>query len=117
MSNLKSDSLGQIIRLTWNAPFSLDITGVDPDIWYHVTVTVDNYPLNITSDSIPFNTYFVNTPEFNFTHDGANTSVIYQFKVTPINGAGSGTASAPVTGYFIGRKLFFNKIFVTLLIK
>lgn len=104
VSNLTSQSLGQVIRLTWNAPFSLDITGVDPDIWYHVDVTVDNDPFNNSSDSIPFNTYFVNTPEFNFTHNSTNTSVMYQFKVTPINGAGDGTASAPVTGYFCGRK-------------
>ena len=119
VSNLKSDSLGQVICLTWDAPPSLDITGVDPDIWYRVDITVDNNPFNNSSGTIPFNTYFVNTPEFNFTQGSANTSVIYQFKVTPINGAGNGTTSAPVTGYFIGRKLLllFNKYFVTLLIK
>ena len=119
VSSLTSGSFGQVIHLTWDAPPSLDITGVDPDIWYRVDITVDNNPFNNSSDSIPFNASFVNTPEFNFTHDSANTSVIYQFKVTPINGAGNGTTSAPVTGYFIGRKLllFFNKYFVTLLIK
>ena len=103
VSNLKSDSLGQIIHLTWDAPFSLDITGVDRDIWYRVDITVDSNPFNNSSGTIPFNTNFVNTPEFNFTHNNANTSV--EFKVTPINGAGNGSTSAPVTGYFIGRKL------------
>ena len=118
MSNLRSQSLGQVIHLTWDTPPSLDITGVDPNIWYRVDITVYNNPFNNSSGTISFNTYFVNTPEFNFTHDSANTSVIYEFKVTPINGAGNGTASAPVTGYFIGCKLLlFNKYFVTLLIK
>lgn len=98
VTNLTTDSLGQVIRLTWDAPPSLDITGIDPDIWYRVDITVDNDPFNNFSDSIPF--YFVNTSEFNFTQGSANTSVIYQFKVTPINGAGNGTTSAPVTGYF-----------------
>ena len=97
VSNLRSESLGQVIRLTWGAPSSLDITGVDPDIWYRVDITVDN---------TPFNTVFVNIPEFNFMVDNeTSTSVIYQFRVTPINGAGDGTTSTPVTGYFSGREL------------
>ena len=105
VSNLKTESLGKVIRLTWDAPFSLDITGIDPDIWYRVDITVDNNPFNNSSDSIPFNTYFVNITEFNFINNGANTSVIYQFRVTPINGAGDGTTSTPVTDYFSGREL------------
>ena len=57
-------------------------------------------------DSTLFNTFFVNIPEFNFMVDNkTSTSVIYQFRVTPINGAGDGTTSAPVTGYFSGREL------------
>ena len=102
VTSLKNESLGQIIRLTWNAPFSLNITGVDPDIWYRVDVTVDNISLNNYSIST-----IVNIPEFNFTMDdynGTNTSVLYQFRVTPINGAGNGTTSDPVTGYFGGRE-------------
>lgn len=102
VTNLKNESLGQVIRLTWDAPFSLDITRVDPDIWYRVDTTVGGVPLSTYSIST-----IVNVPEFNFTIDdynGTNTSVIYQFRVTPINGAGNGTTSAPVTGYFGGRE-------------
>ena len=44
VNNLKNESLGQVIHLTWNAPFSLDITGVDPDIWYRVDITVTDGP-------------------------------------------------------------------------
>ena len=95
VSDLRTENLGEVIRLTWNAPPSLDITGVDIDIQYRVDVTVG---------SNPFNTYFVNTTEFNFTQNSTNTSVIYQFRVTAINGAGNGSMSAPVTGYFIGCK-------------
>ena len=105
VSNLESESLGHVIRLTWDAPFSLDITGVDPDIWYHVDITVNKDSFNTSSDTIPFNTHLVNISQFNFMNNGTNTSVIYEFRVTPVNGAGNGTTSTPVTGYFIGGKL------------
>ena len=98
VNNLKSESRGQVIQLTWDAPFTLDITGVDPDIQYRVYITVANISLN---------TYSINLNEFNFTMDdynGTNTSAVYEFRVIPINGAGDGTTSFPVTGYFSGRK-------------
>ena len=100
MSNLKSESLGQVIHLTWDAPFSLDITGVDPDIWYHVDITVNNNSFSTYDD--------INVMEFNFTmadYTDTNTSVVYEFRVTPINGAGAGVTSDPVTGSFTGREL------------
>ena len=108
VGNLKSESLGQVIHLTWDAPFSLDITGVDPDIWYHVDLTVDKDSFNISSINPYFITSTVNVSEFTFKvddHNNTSTSVIYEFRVTPINGAGNGTTSAPVTGYFSGREL------------
>lgn len=89
-------SLVDVVCLKWVDPLSLDITGVDLDFWYCVDVTV-----------VSLSTYHfmkvVNIPEFNFTvADGidTNTSVIYQFEVTPINGAGDGVTSSPVTGFF-----------------
>ena len=94
VSNLKNDSLGRVIHLTWDAPFTFDIPGVDPDIWYRVDVTVTG---------THFASRIVNIPEFNFTMDdynGTSTSVIYEFQVTSINDAGNGTTSSPVTGYF-----------------
>ena len=102
VNNLKSESRGQVIQLTWDAPFTLDITGVDPDIQYRVDITVANIPLNTYSISI-----VINLTEFNFTMDdynGTNTSAVYAFQITPINGAGDGTTRFPVTGYFSGRK-------------
>ena len=95
--NLTSESLGKAIHLTWGAPFSLDITGVDPDIWYRVEITVDNVPLNRYDD--------ISITEFNFTMN--DTSVIYEFRVTPVNGAGNGTISTFVTGYFNCGELWY----------
>ena len=76
----------------------MDITGVDPDIWYRVDITVVGVPLS---------TYFIHDVNFNFTMGdciGTNTTVVYEFQVTPTNGAGIGKTRPPVTGYFIGRK-------------
>ena len=98
MTNLKSESLCHIIHLTWDAPFSLDITGVEPDIWYRVDITEAGAPLSSSSIS-----RVVNISEFNFTmsdYSDTSTSVIYEFRVTPINGAGDGRQSASVIGYF-----------------
>ena len=103
VNNLKIEFLGQVIHLTWDAPFSLDITGVDPDIWYRVDVTVDNNYFSTYDD--------INVTQFNFTmadYNDTNTSVIYEFRVTPINGAGNGTTNASVTGYFTGRELMYG---------
>ena len=100
-SEWKKEFFGQVIRLTWDAPFTLNITGVDPDIWYRVDVTVSNSPFSTYND--------INFTQFNFTmdgHNGTNTSVVYEFRVTPINGAGAGTPSDLVSGYFSGCKSF-----------
>ena len=108
VTDLKNESLGQVIHLTWDAPFSLDITGVDPDIWYRIEISMDIDPFSTFSVNIPFINSSVNISEFNFTMNGYNdtsTSVIYEFRVTPINGAGDGPRSAPFLGYFSGREL------------
>ena len=97
VSNLKSESLGLVIHLNWDAPHTLDITSVDPDIWYQVEITVHNTSYIISR--------VVNISEFNFAmndYSGTNTSVIYEFRVTPRNGAGDGITSDRVTGYFSG---------------
>ena len=96
--NITVISRPEVIHNIWNAPLSLDITGADPDIWYRVNISTTNSSLS--TDSIIRE---VNIPEFNFaTADfiDANTSEIYQFQVTPINDAGDGVTSSPVTGFF-----------------
>ena len=61
------------------------------------------------NDSTPLTTICdVYTPEFNFTMDYPNTSVVYEFRVTPRNGAGDGPTSDPVFGFFSGRELLMR---------
>ena len=100
----------QVICLTWDAPFTLDITGVDPDISYCVNISV--VTVADSNDSTPLTTNCsVYLPEFNFTMDYPNTStsVIYEFQVTPRNGAGEGPTSAPVYGFFSERELVMRQ--------
>ena len=108
VSNLTIANLTDLICLTWDTPFTLDITGVDPDISY----CVDIRAVTNDTDSTPLPTnYSVYTPKFNFTMDYPNTStsVIYEFRVTPWNGAGAGPSSAPVYGFFSGRELVMRQ--------
>ena len=108
MRSLTSTNLisEQIIYVTWDAPATLDITGIDRDISYCVDIRAVTVPDN--NDSTPLTTNCsVYLSQFNFTMEYPNTStsVIYEIRVTPRNGAGVGPTSDPVYGFFSGREL------------
>ena len=91
-----------VIRLTWTPPFSLDITGVDPDIWYHVEV------YNVTAvRRVPLTNLTVYKPEFNFTVPDPSPCDQFEFRVTPVNVVGNGTSSDLVGGYFLRSKFSY----------
>jgi len=109
VSNLTSANLTDVICLTWNAPFTLDITGVDPDISYCVNISVG--AVVDSNDTSPLTSNCsIYIPKFNFTmnYPNTSTSVIYEFQVTPRNGAGDGPTSAPVYGFFRGCELILR---------
>ena len=95
-----------VISLTWTPPFSLDITGVDPDLWYRVEV------YNVTSGRTPLTNLSVSEPEFNFTVPDPSPCDQFEFRVTPVNGAGNGPANDPVRGYFLRSKFSCNIIII-----
>ena len=74
------------ISLTWTSPFTLDISNVDPDITYCVNV------VNSTSSSIVLSECGITVTGFNFSIPLGRVCDIYIFTVTPVNGAGNGTA-------------------------
>ena len=74
------------ISLTWTAPFTLDISDVDPDITYCVDV------INSTSSSIILSVCGITVTGFNFSIPIGRVCDNYTFTVTPVNGAGNGTA-------------------------
>ena len=81
--------------LTWVPPFSLDLTGVDPDIVYCVEV------YNITCGRRDLIVSDCNVTEPSYTSDDiAPDGYIYEYTVTPksnVEGARNGT-SLTVTG-------------------
>ena len=81
--------------LSWEAPFSLDLTGVDPDIVYCVKV------YNITCGRRDLIISNCNVTEPSYTSDDmAPIGYVYEYTVTPrsnVEGASNGT-SVTVTG-------------------
>ena len=87
---------GSTIVISWSAPFSLDVTGVDPDIWYSVLI----YNVTDNPTAIPC-TDCMNITEthYTFTPDYPSPCHKYIFMIVPFNGAGQGHSSENITGY------------------
>ena len=97
VGNLETDNSASSIIFSWSAPFSLDVTDVDPDIWY--TVLIYNVT-NVTTVSYPNCTDITET-HCVFSPDHPSPCHQYTFTVIPFNGAGQGESSQPVAGYTI----------------
>ena len=104
VGDLKVTESSTSIKISWTAPFSLDVTGVDPDIWYSVllyNVTDENNPTAILcTDCIN-----ITETHYTFTPDHPSPCHAYHFTVIPFNGAGKGESSHSITGYTLESKL------------
>ncbi|CAI8008565.1 hypothetical protein GBAR_LOCUS5864 [Geodia barretti] len=89
------------VTISWSAPFSLDVTGVDPDIWYSVliyNVTDENNPTAILcTDCIN-----ITETHYTFTPDYLSPCHVHNFSVIPLNGAGQGESSFNATTIVVG---------------
>ena len=101
MSDFVAFPQKDIIRLTWTPPFFLDISGVDPDIWYRMEV------YNVTSGRVPLTNLTLYKPEYNFTVPDPSPCDQFEFRVTPVNVVGNGTSSDLVGGYFLKSKFSY----------
>ena len=86
--NLDIDINSNILELSWDAPFSLDLTNVDPDIIYYVQV------INTTcgDGSITFRNGTITEIELNLF--GYSQHHTYEVTITPrsnVEGAKNGT--------------------------
>ena len=98
--NLETASSTSSITVSWSAPFSLDVTGVDPDIWYSVLI------YNVTDEENPTavpctDCHNLTETHYIFSPDYPSPCHKYTFTVIPYNGAGQGESSQNVTGYTI----------------
>ena len=98
VGNVSVESGRDSILLSWSPPFSLDVTGVDPDIWY--TVLISNVTDENNPTAVPCTDHNLTQPHYNFTTANPNPCHKYSFTVIPQNGAGEGSRSEPVEGAF-----------------
>ena len=85
--------------LSWTPPFSLDLTGVDPDIVY----CVDIYNITCGRRDLVISDCSVTEPSYT-SDDIAPRGYIYEYIVTPrsnVEGARNGTPSRPFRGMCI----------------
>ena len=101
--NLETASSTSSITVSWSAPFSLDVTSVDPDIWYSVLI------YNVTDEENPTavpctDCHNLTQTHYIFSPDYPSPCHKYTFTVIPYNGVGQGESSQSVTGYTIGSE-------------
>ena len=81
---------------TWEAPFTLDVTGVEYDVTYSLLIS------NITDDTQPTPVDCavcrnLTLPQYVFSPPNPLPGHTFTFIVTPQNGAGTGPPSLPIT--------------------
>ena len=82
------------IIISWSAPFSLDVTDVDPDIWYSVLIynmTDEPTVISCTDCINIIETYYTFTPDY------PSPCHKYILTIIPFNGAGQGQSSENVS--------------------
>ena len=87
--NLRETNSDSSVSISWSAPWSLDVTGVDHDIWYSVLIQ------NVIDEDRPTDilcTDCTNITEthYTFTPDHLSPCNMYNFTIIPANGAGLG---------------------------
>ena len=98
VADLRTSDSATSVTISWTAPFSLDVTGVDPDIWYSVFI------YNVTDEptAVPCTDCMdITETHYTFTPDYPSPCQEYIFTVIPLNGAGQGETSHNVSGYTI----------------
>ena len=98
VSNIAVHNNSTTIRVTWTAPFSLDLTNAEPDIAYCVDIfNITNEERHILTNCSVLQTHY------RFVSNDSNPRDQFKFIITPrsnIEGARNGTPSKPVFGHF-----------------
>ena len=104
--NLTSATTSSAIHLTWQPPFSLNLTTTEPDIVYCVNV------FNITDGEAEgdhlISNCSVSEACYKFTIENPDAGDLFQFVVTPrsnVEGARNGTQSVINVSYSFESKL------------
>ena len=89
------------ITISWDPPFSLNLTTAEPDIQYCVDV------YNVTGGGDDHLQSVCDITDTYYTFTASDPDQLFIFTVTPrsnVEGSLNGTTSQPVQGYIIGGK-------------
>lgn len=87
----KLNDVGNLsISVTWEAPFSLNLTNIEPDLTYNVLVTLDGDEDILFHDSVNEATLLYIIPQHRDLCDSHLYTIIFNVTVIPVNGAGHG---------------------------
>ena len=92
------------IIITWEPPFSLNLTDVEPDVVY--CVDMYNVTAHQSSDHIILSDCNVVEPQYTFTSSQPDPTDLFEFIITPrsnTEGATNGTQSESLKAYFYGK--------------
>ena len=111
MENLTVHSQWPSILLNWTPPFSLDITGVDPDHWYCVEVYY------ISQGRAPLSTNCsVYESQFYFTAPNHSPCDLFEFTVFAVNQVGNGSVVSVNGTFFNTSKYQTSKQFYPIIL-
>ena len=104
MVDIRVRSKSSSVTVSWTPPFSLDVTDVDPDVWYSLLIynmTDENSTtVNLCTDCMD-----INETNYTFTHEYFSHSHVYNITVIPWNGVGEGESSTIIFGGRLTIKL------------
>ena len=98
VNNLKVYSQQSSILLTWDSPSTLDITGVEPDLWYCVEV----YNISRERTALLTTNCSVYEPQFFFTSPNHSRCDLFELTVFAVNQVGNGSVTS-VSGTFFPK--------------
>ena len=91
------------IHISWEAPFSLNLTNAEPDIEY----CVDVYNVTGKEEEVLVNSGCVTTVHYSFCPDDPSPDHLFTFTVTPrsnVPDSVNGTRSEPILGHVFQGK-------------
>ena len=97
--DIRVRSKSSSVTVSWTPPFSLDVTDVDPDVWYSLLI-YNMTDENSTTDNLCTDCMDINETYYTFTHEYFSHSHVYNITVIPWNGVGEGESSTII---FEGR--------------
>ena len=88
VTGLTGEFVNDTFHLSWTPPPTIDLTDINPDLHYNVTITktvMNGEDVNIPCEECP-----LSTPQYSFTAEETGPCVAYNFSVFAFNAAGKG---------------------------